>query len=302
MSFDGRTTADEVVELTNPMGLRVLITGATGGIGYETARALAAGGAHVTIAGRDIARTDRAKERIRTAHAGALVDSITFDLGSLDDTRRGVEALRMESLDVLICNAGLISSSYSETVDGFERTVGVCHIGHFLLTHLLLPKLEKSNGGRVVVVASESHRSPSTLDFDRFPLTAHDYRPMVAYGQAKLCNVLFSNELNRRLAGSGITSNALHPGTMIPTGIGRGWWSARVAMLAMRPFTRSVAQGAATSCFVATAPELDGVGGRYFDKCAEAEASAGAADREVAAHLWSVTEAWTRLADDERIG
>ncbi len=301
MSFDRRTTADEVVEISNPMGRRILITGATSGIGFETARALAAGGARVTIAGRDATRTERACDRITEMHPGVLVDPLPVDLASLDSIRQGAEMLQDASLDVLICNAGLISDRYLTTEEGFERTVGVCHVGHFLLTHLVLPKLEASGGGRVVVVASESHRSPATLDFDRLPLTEEKYRPMIAYGQAKLCNVLFANELNRRVASRGVTSNSLHPGTMIPTGIGRGWLLARIAMLAMRPFTRSVAQGAATSCYVATAPELDGIGGRYFDECAESEPSAEAVDADVAARLWSITEGWAGIGEHERI-
>jgi WW domain-containing oxidoreductase len=299
-AFDGTTTADEVVDAMDAAGLRIVVTGATSGIGRETARALAAGGARVTIAGRNTERNERTAAEIRAAHPAATIDAVTLDLASLRSIREGAGAIE-NPIDVLICNAGIITGSYATTPDGLERTVGVCHVGHFLLTHLLMPQLESDGGGRVVVVASESHRTPAHLDFDRFPLTEGDYSQMVAYGQAKLCNVLFANELDRRTGNRGVHANSLHPGTMISTGIGRDWWLGRLAVRLSKPFTRSVEQAAATSCWAAIAPELDGVGGRYFDKCAERQASEEARDPAVAARVWAITEAWARLEPEERI-
>jgi NAD(P)-dependent dehydrogenase (short-subunit alcohol dehydrogenase family) len=299
-SFDGSTTADEVVASLDVSGLRVVITGATSGIGFETARALAAGGAAVTIGGRDDQRTDHSADRIRSAHPEASVETLVMDLASQGSIRRAAEAIQ-GPIDVLICNAGIVAGSFGTTEEGIERTVGVCHVGHFLLTHVLLRNLETGGGGRVVVVASESHRSPAHLDFDRLPLSDGNYSQMLAYGQAKLCNVLFAHELDRRMGDRGVHANSLHPGTMISTGIGRDWWLGRLAILASKPFTRSVAQAAATSCYVAASPELEGVGGRYFDKCAERQASREACDPRVAARLWEISEEWAQLEPGERL-
>lgn len=292
-SFNGRSTADEVVAATPIGDKRYLVTGGNSGIGLETARALAAGGAEVWLGCRSVERGQGARQSIVRRHPHADVRVLELDLGSLASVRRAADSFEPNSLDGLIANAGVFGGGYATTAEGYERCVGICHIGHFLLVNRLLDKLERA-GGRVVMVSSESHRNPKRLDFDNFPLTPQTYSDFVAYGQAKLCNVLFANELDRRLQREGkrVRANSLHPGTLIGTSIDRSSLLAKVGMMLARPFTRSLAQGAATSCYVAVSPDLDDVGGAYFDKCRPRKASDEARDPEVAQRLWALTEKW----------
>jgi WW domain-containing oxidoreductase len=217
------------------------------------------------------------------------VTPFELDLASLSSIRAAVERLGEPTVDLVVCNAGVYHQKYEETADGFEATVGVCHFGHFLLVRLLLDRL-RSKKGRVVMVSSESHRHPRTLAFDRFPMTRERYKPMIAYGQAKLCNVLFANELDRRYRGDGLVANSLHPGTLMKTDIGRDSLGARILLTLAQPFSKSLAQGAATSVFCATAPELEGVGGRYYINCAERRMSEEAQNAGVASKLWALSE------------
>jgi WW domain-containing oxidoreductase len=194
-----------------------------------------------------------------------------------------------------VCNAGLYGGGYHETEDGYERTVGVCHIGHFLLTMLLLGRLEAAGAARVVVVSSESHRYPRRLDFDRLPLSRKTYSDVRAYGQAKLCNILFAKEFQRRYAERGTTAYSLHPGTLVPTGIGRNSMLATAVIRLARPFAKDLAQGAATSVFCAAHPGLERYGGAYFVDCRVAQSSSESNDPEVARRLWQQSEKWTGL-------
>jgi WW domain-containing oxidoreductase len=291
--FDGRSSCDDVVRGVDLSGRAILVTGATAGIGFETARSLASAGAHVLLGCRNTQTGSATVEALRARVPAAKLSMLELDLASFASVRRCVESFPVAKLDVLICNAGLFASRYQLTEDGIERVVGVCHFGHFLLVTQLLDRLRAAQSARVVMVASESHRHPSRLQFERFPLSQQTFRPLVAYGQAKLCNVLFANELTRRYAGEGIVANSLHPGTMIGTSIFRDSISARLLALAMRPFTKSLAQGAATSVYCAVAPELAGVGGRYFTDCRPKGASKGAQDEAAARALWEASAART---------
>ena len=192
-------------------------------------------------------------------------------------------------VDILLCNAGLITWGYEETDDGFERVVGVSHIGHVELFSGLRERLARAGRSRLVMVSSESHRSPRTLDFSRFPIPRQTYRSISAYGQAKLCNALFAVEVQRRYADIGITAVSLHPGSLIPTEISRGLRLTRVVFALATPFTKSVAQGAATSVYCATAPEVEAHAGGYFRDCAPNGPSAEAQDPAVARRLWGAT-------------
>lgn len=296
MTLGARSTTDDVLGERSLAEKTMLVTGANAGIGYETARALASHGAHVLVACRSLDKAEHTAQRIRAEHADAKLTPLTLDLGSFDSIREAVAELSIDRLDALICNAGLYNSGYAETADGIEQTVGVCHFGHFLLTSLLVPRLRAAAPARVVMVASESHRYPAQLDFARFPLTRAQYRPLVAYGQAKLCNVLFANELTRRFAIAGVYANSLHPGSMIGTSIFRNSWAAKLIAGALRPFTKSIAQGAATTVYCATAPELERVGGEYFSDCTRKPMSKGARNVEAAQRLWELSEQRTQTA------
>ena len=192
-------------------------------------------------------------------------------------------------VDILLCNAGLITRGYKETRDGFERVVGVSHIGHVELFSGLRERLARAGRSRLVMVSSESHRWPRTLDFSRFPFPRQKYRSLLAYGQAKLCNALFAAEVQRRYSDLGITAASLHPGSMIPTEISRGSRLTRIMFALVTPFTKSVVQGAATSVYCATAPEVEENAGGYFADCAPKKPSREAQDPAVARRLWDVT-------------
>jgi WW domain-containing oxidoreductase len=289
-AFGARSTADEVLAGRDLSGQNMLVTGCNAGIGFETARALAAHGAHVFVACRTREKAQQTIERIRAAHPQAKLSPVAMDLGSFASVRRAVASVDVDALHVLICNAGLYMSEYKPTAEGLESTVGVCHYGHFLLTTLLLDKLRKAAPARVVVVASESHRYPARLKLERFPLEPGKFKSLIAYGQAKLANVLFANELTRRYRDAGIVANSLHPGSMIGTSIFRDSLAAKAFALALRPFTKSIEQGAATTVYCATADELERSGGQYFRDCKPHAMSQGARDSELAKQLWEHTE------------
>ena len=290
--FGSKTTADEVVRGMDLSGRFVVVTGANTGIGYETARGLASAGARVLLACRSAGKAGDATERIRKRHPKANVTFAELDLESFANIRSFVDSLAAPSIDVLICNAGVLNASYRESDGGIEHTVGVCHVGHFLLVEGLLPKLLAADGGRVVIVGSEAHRSPRTLDFEKFPLRADNFSQRGSYGQAKLCNTLFANELQRRYGDQGLTACSLHPGNLVTTEIGRNSLLARLAVKLVSPFTKSPAQGAATSVVCAVHPDPMAVAGRYFSHCQLAKMSREAENPEVAKRLWEITESW----------
>ena len=243
------------------------------------------------MACRDSAKAEQTSARIRAAHTNANLTPIALDLGSYASIRQAAASVNVDALQVLICNAGLYMDKYVATAEGIESTVGVCHFGHFLLTQLLLDKLRRGAPARVVMVSSESHRFPPQLSLGHFPLGPHNFKSLVAYGQAKLSNVLFANELTRRYRSAGILANSLHPGSMIGTSIFRNSLPAKLLGLAMRPFAKSIEQGAATTVYCATAPVVSDVGGKYFRDCREHSMSKAARDVELAKRLWELTEA-----------
>ena len=243
-----------------------LVTGATSGIGQETARGLASLGAHVVIVGRDRNRAESARKEIIEKSGNPRVDVLLADLSSL----AGIRGLADEflssypALHVLVNNAGTIELSRTTTVDGFERTFAVNHLAYFLLTNLLLPRLRASAPARIVNVASEAHRL-GRIDFADLQ-SEKSYSAMRVYGTSKLLNLLFTVALAERLAGSGVTANCLHPGA-VSTRLGKhnGFW-AKLLIGLLRPFFLTAEQGAANSIFVAASDELAGISGKYFVK------------------------------------
>lgn len=290
--FGSKTTADEVVQGMDLSGRVMLVTGANTGIGYDTGRSLASAGARVLLACRSAEKGKNAAQRIRDAHPKADVAFVQLDLASIDSIRNFTENLEEPSIDVLIGNAGVVNAKYREIDGGIEHTVGVSHLGHFLLVRGLLPKLLASGGGRVVMVGSESHRSPRTLDFENFPLRADNFSSLKSYGQAKLCNTLFANELQRRYGDQGLTACSLHPGNLVTTEIGRDSLLTRIAMMLASPFTKSSAQGAATSVTCAVHPDSTAIAGKYYSHCQPIRMSREAENPEVAKRLWELTESW----------
>jgi WW domain-containing oxidoreductase len=288
--LNGRSTADDVVAGVDLHGRRIVVTGANTGIGFETARALAAAGATVILACRDVARASAAVERIRAAHPGADAVAEALDLAAFASIRAFAERLGEAPIDVLIANAGLATTDFSTTAEGIERTVGVCHFGHFLLTRLLMSRLLAAPAPRVVMVSSESHRTPRTLDFDHFPMGEDDFRGLVAYGQAKLCNVLFARALQDRYGERSLTACSLHPGTLVTTDIGRDNRVFGLLMRLVSPFTKSGNQGAATTVWAAVHEPAAELAGAYLRDCAVGRSTRESQDPGTAERLWSRSE------------
>jgi len=275
-------------------GRVVLITGGNAGIGKETAVALASVGARVVFTARDEARGSDARTEIRTRSGSDEVEVMPLDLARFASVRDFAKRWGDEhdQLDVLVNNAGLILNSRRQTDDGYEMTFQVNHLGPFLLTQLLRDQLVAGDDARVVNVASDAHSSARRgLDFDDLQSTRH-YRGFRVYGKTKLANILFTRELARRWADTGVTANAVHPG-FVASSFGRDGDTGRFGALLfplLKPFALSPEQGARTQVYVASAPELAGITGGYWVKSAPATPSAAAQDDAAAARLWQVSE------------
>ena len=298
--FDAESTAGEVVAGIDLTGKRAIVTGGASGIGIETARALAAAGAEVTLAVRDLAAGARTAEDIvaTTGNKNVLVSALDLtDRASV----AGFVAAWDGALDILVNNAGVMASPETRTPDGWELQFATNHLGHFGLATGLHPALAAAGHARVVSVSSAGHlRSPVVFEDIHFHQRAYD--PWLAYGQSKTANVLFAVEASRRWAADGITVNALMPGvihTNLQRHIDLEWAMARArAEGGAEVMVKTPEQGAATSVLLATSPLLDGIGGRYFEDCNEAGpnqpgtrtgVAAYALDPAAAAQLWQVS-------------
>ena len=294
--FGSRTRATEVVAATDLNGRTIVVTGANTGIGEATARTLAGAGARVVYACRQASTGAAAIARARAEYPECTAELAELDLASFDSIGRFAAQLDCQRIDALVCNAGLADTGYGETAEGFERTVGICHIGHFLLARLLMPRLLASGAPRVVMVSSESHRSPARLDFSRLPMPPDKFNGLAAYGQAKLCNVLMAKSLQDRYGADGLTACALHPGTLVTTDIGRHSAVFRVLMALVSPFTKNTLQGAATSVFAVVHEPASDIAGKYLRDCRVTACSAEANDATVAQRLWQASEQWVARA------
>jgi retinol dehydrogenase-12 len=266
-----------------------LVTGGNTGIGRATAEGLAAGGGRVYLACRSVAKGEEAAAAIRGATGSSSVSVLPLDLADLDSVRSCAASFLAlgEPLHVLVNNAG-VGGVHGLTRQGFELMFGVNHLGHFLLTGLLLERLTDSAPARVVTVSSDAHYSARGIDFAALRRRARHITGLPEYAVSKLCNVLFSQELARRLAGTGVTTYALHPGVVASDMWRRVPWPVRP--LVTRRLL-SVTDGAKTSLYCATSPDVAQASGLFYDQCAERPASS-VATPELGGTLWDRSEEW----------
>jgi NAD(P)-dependent dehydrogenase (short-subunit alcohol dehydrogenase family) len=282
--FGAESTADQVLAGLDLRGKRILVTGASAGLGVETARALAAHGAWIVGAARDLKKAERATEVVRAQAAnGGGLELVQLDLGSLTSVRACASALVAagRNFDVIIANAGVMACPQGKTADGFETQFGTNHLGHFVFVNHLLSLLKR--GSRVVSLSSAGHRF-SDVDLDDPNFERTPYVEFVAYGRSKTANVLFAVEFDRRHKDQGVRATAIHPGA-IQTELGRyitPQVTAQLTKLAAIPAQtqpsqampwKNIPQGAATSVWAAVVASADAVGGRYCEDCHVAQSS-----------------------------
>ena len=273
-------------------GSTVLVTGGTGGIGLATAAGLAGLGARVGIVGRSANRGEAAADAVRRKVPSAQVDVFEADMSAQDEVRRLAAEVKRTypRLDVLVNNVGGYWAHRHVTVDGLEHTFALNHLAPFLLTNKLQDLLVASAPARVVTVSSGA-QSMGSIDLDDLQ-GERSYNSQRAYNQSKLANVLFTYELARRLEGTGVTANVLHPG-VVRTSFGRedsGRWM-RLMLPVVRPFMKTPEQGAATPIYLASSPEVAGVSGSYFANQRAKQSSRASYDSDLARRLWEVSSA-----------
>ena len=280
-----------MADTTGPMaGKTVLVTGGTGGIGKATAAGLAAVGARVGIVGRDLTRTRAAAADISAASGNPAVDAFGADMSSQDEVRRLAREVlaAYPRLDVLVNNVGGFWATRRVTADGLEHTFAVNHLAGFLLTDLLLDRLKASAPARIVTVSSGAQAN-GKMNFEDLQ-GERGYSGQRAYNQSKLANVMFTYELARRLEGSGVTATVLHPG-VVRTGFAADdpspLW--KVLLPLIRPLLKTPAKGAATPIYLASAPEVEGVTGKYFVNSTPKTSSKSSYDEAAAARLWRIS-------------
>jgi NAD(P)-dependent dehydrogenase (short-subunit alcohol dehydrogenase family) len=273
-----------------------MITGATSGIGLAAALELARLGASLVLVGRNPERGEQVLTEVRRASRAGDVTLLLADLSSQSEIRRlAADFLATKRpLHVLLNNAGVINLRREESGDGIETTFAVNHLAYFLLTSLLLERLKESAPARVVNVASDAHRGAGRLDFDDLE-SRRRYSPMRVYGRSKLANILFTRELARRLEGTGVTANSIHPGFVGSNFAKNNGPLGIAAMTLLRPFARSPEKGAETAVYLCSSPQVEGVTGEYFQDCTPHQPRASALDDKDARLLWEVSERMTGL-------
>jgi NAD(P)-dependent dehydrogenase (short-subunit alcohol dehydrogenase family) len=277
-------------------GKTAIVTGANQGIGKAAALVLAKEGARVVIVARNPEKGRAALAEIQAASRGETAELIVADLSSQADVRRVADQFkaRHDRLDVLLNNAGLLVTDRRTTVDGLEETFAVNHLAYYMLTRELLDVLRASGRARIVNVSSEAHRH-AKIQWDDLQFERRGYSQWRAYGQSKLANILFTYELARRLDGTRVTANCLHPG-VIGSGFGQTYGGATAFFVKLaRPFMLTPEEGARTSVYLATSPEVEGVTGHYFSRCKPIRSNALSYDEVAQRKLWALSEEMTRL-------
>lgn len=270
-------------------GKTVLITGANTGIGKETALDLAKRGARIIMACRDMEKAEGALKEVIEGSGSQNVVIKKLDLSDTKSIREFAETINKEEtqLHILINNAGVMVCPHGKTADGFEMQIGVNHMGHFLLTHLLVDLIKRSTPARIINVSSMAH-SWGTINLDDIN-SEKGYDKKKAYSQSKLANILFTRSLAKKLQGTGVTAYSLHPG-VVQTDLWRHLSTPQAAIMKMiSPFTKTSVQGAQTTIYCAVAPELETESGGYYSDCAPANCSSSASDDDTAQKLWELS-------------
>lgn len=295
--FGANSTAEEVTAGIDLTGKTALVTGCNSGIGFETMRVLALRGAHVFGAGRTLEKAAAACASVAGQTTPVVIELTDFAgiVATADHVKTQLRQTR-QGLDMLICNAGVMEIQKLEQVNGIEKQFAVNHLGHFVLVNQLIGPLGSAQQGRIVNVSSGSatRLAPDEgIEFDNLS-GERGYDPGRAYGQSKLANVLFTLELAQRLKSTTITVNAVRPG-VIPTNLGRHLpqWQVWALKTLGRPFTKTIPQGAATTCYVATSPVLSQVSGYFFEHCNPHRPGGHTENAELAKKLWAVSEELT---------
>lgn len=267
----------------------VIITGANTGIGKHAATDLAKRGARIIMACRDMEKANAALKEVIEASGNQNVVTCRLDLADTKSIREFAEKINTEEkqVNILINNAGVMVCPYGKTADGFEMQIGVNHMGHFLLTYLLLDLIKSSAPARIITVSSMAHKWGAINLEDINSEKSYDKRK--AYSQSKLANILFTRSLAKRLEGTGVTTYVLHPG-VVQTDLWRHLSKPEQAVMWMaRPFTKTSVQGAQTTIYCAVAPELDTESGKYYSDCAPANCAQAALDDDMAQRLWELS-------------
>jgi len=288
------------IPLDTGNGKICVVTGGTSGIGFATSMGMAHLGFTTVVVGRDEKRCDKAVRSIKAASGNTRVECIVADLSSQRDIRLLAEQVKnkYEKLHVLINNAGAKILARQVTVDGYEMTFALNHLGYFLTTNLLLELMKKSGEARIVNVSSGAHGGCSKINFDDLQ-SAKGYIGKKAYAQSKLANILFTYELSRCMQGTGVTANVLHPGGVISKFCRNNGWISWLKHVTYHLMTRTLAspkEGAKTSIYLATSPEVAGVSGKYFVNQKPVRSSDASYDREAARQLWDISLELTGLA------
>jgi len=292
--FNKESTGEEVTQGLDLTGKTVLITGANSGLGYETMRVLAMRGAHIIAIARNMEKAKKACDSIEGKTTPVACELTDFN--SIVACTNTIKELK-QPIDVLICNAGIMELPELEQVRGLEKQFVVNYLGHFILTNRLLDQVKAAEQGRIVMLSSGRYKAapPEGIQFDNLS-GENGYDPLMAYGQSKLAIALFSQELSRRLEGTTVTSNSVLPG-VIMTNLGRHLpgWKIMLSKVIGWTFMRSVEQGVATTCYVATNPELANVSGQMFFNCSPITPEGNhMSDRALATKLWNVSVELTK--------